>query len=248
MRTPAGAQPTRSCNRDGTGYARGAVNAGLVWVVSAYGGAALVCVIVIVLMARWLGPMQKARQQAIATLCAQRGFQPGAAPGAFPLLGNIARSWLSNSFSSPDHRVAAADFMRPAGKSAKFFSVLSFTVTGVNVPYVSVTRRGLGAFLIGGPPTVELESIDFDDRFTVKAKDRRCAVMLLDPGMMQLLLDCQQVNFDVLGDNVLAYVNRESESRHKPGDPIEFEQLFRFLDGFVARMPELLRTEYASAT
>ena len=199
-------------------------------------------------MARWLGPMRKARHNAIAALCAQRGFHSGAATGAFPLLGNIARTWLSNSFSSPDQAVAVADFMRPEGRSAQFFSVLSFTVAGVNMPDVSVMRRGLGAFLIGGPPTVELESIDFDERFTVKAKDRRSAVMLLDPGVMQLLLDCEQVNFTMVGDRVLAYVNRESESRHKPGDPIEFEQLFKFWDGFVARMPELLRTEYTAAT
>ena len=216
-------------------------------VVSACGGAALVCVILIIVIARLRGPMEKARHNALAALCAQRGFEPGAATGDFPLLGNIDRSWLSNSFLSPDHGVAVADFTRPEGKTAQFYSVVSFTVAGVNMPGVSVMRRGLGALMMGGPSTVELESIDFDERFTVKAKDRRSAVMLLDPGMMQLLLDCEHVNFAMVGDRVLAYVNRESESRHKPTDPIEFEQLFRFLDGFVARLPELLRTEYAAA-
>jgi hypothetical protein len=100
--------------------------------------------------------------------------------------------------------------------------------------------------VVGGPPTLELESIDFDERFTVKAKDRRSAVMLLDPSMMQLLLDCEEVNFNMVGDKVLAYINRLSETGHKPTEPIEFEPLFRFLDGFVSRVPALLRSEYAA--
>jgi hypothetical protein len=162
------------------------------------------------------------------------------------MLGPFAPNWLTNAFSN--NGVGVADFMRPAGKNTEFFSVLVFKVAGVNIPYVSATRRGLGALMIGGAPAVELESIDFDQRFTVRAKDRRSAVMLLDPGMMQLLLDCEQVNFSMVGDGVLAFINRAHEGSHKPGDPVEFEQLFRFLDGFNARVPELLRTEYAAAT
>lgn len=95
---------------------------------------------------------------------------------------------------------------------------------------------------------MEMESIDFDQRFAVRSKDRRSAVMLLDPGMMQLLLDCELVNFNMLGDRVLAYIDREAEPSHQPGDPVEFVKLFSFLDGFRARVPELLRTDYAAAT
>jgi hypothetical protein len=70
--------------------------------------------------------------------------------------------------------------------------------------------------------------------------------MLLDPGVMQLLLDCADVNLDMVGDKALAYVNRAAEQAHKPSEPVEFEMLFRFVDGFVARVPDLLRTEYGS--
>jgi hypothetical protein len=101
--------------------------------------------------------------------------------------------------------------------------------------------------VLGGPPTLEMESTEFDKQFVVKASDRRSAVMLLDPGMMQLLLDCEEVSFDLVGDKVLAYINRAAEASHQPIEPVEFEMLFKFLDGFIPRVPELLRSEYAAA-
>jgi hypothetical protein len=208
---------------------------------------ALACVLAVVALARAQAPLRRARQQAVAALCAQRGLVAGAAPGDFAMVGPVFPRWLTNSFSSPDHAVAVADFMRPAGKNTQFFTLLAFTVAGVNVPYVAVTRRLLAAVILGGPPSVELESIDFDQRFSVKATDRRSAVMLLDSGMMQLLLDCELVNFIMTGDKVLAYINRAAERRHQPAEPVEFEQLFKFWNGFVARMPPILRSEYAAS-
>jgi hypothetical protein len=205
------------------------------------------CAIVIVVALRRQAPLLRARSQAIAVLCAQRRLVPGAAPSDFAILGPIDHRLLTNSFSSPDHPVAVADYVRPEGKSAQFFSLLAFTIAGLDVPYVSVTRRGLGTIVFGGPPALELESIDFDQRFSVRAKDRRSAVMLLDPGMMQLLLDCQDVNFHMVAGQVLAYINRSAEPSHRPNEPVELEMLFRFWDGFVARVPELLRSEYPSA-
>jgi hypothetical protein len=205
------------------------------------------CAIVIFVAFRRQAPLMRARQQAIAAMCAQRGLVPGTELGDFALLGNLNNRQLTNSFSSPDHRIAVADYIRPARKSVELFSLLAFTVAGLNMPYVSVTRRDLGILMLGGPPTVELESIDFDQRFTVRAKDRRSAVMLLDPGVMQLLLDCADVNFDMVGDKALAYVNRAAEAAHRPSEPVELEMLFRFWDGFVVRLPAILRSEYPAA-
>ena len=203
--------------------------------------------ILLVVALRLEAPLLRVRRQAIAALCAQRGLVPGVAAGDFALLGPIDPHWLTNSFSSPDHAVAVADFIRPAGKNTQFFTVLAFTVAGLNLPYVAVTLRNLTGPTLGGAPALELESTEFDKRFMVKSKDRRSAVMLLDPGMMQLLLDCGHVNFDMVGDKVLAFINRAAEPTHRPTDPVEFELLFRFLDGFVARMPALLRSEYAAS-
>ena len=196
---------------------------------------------------RRAGPLMKARQRAIAALCDKHGLVAGATPGDFAILGPIDSRWLSNAFSSSDHGLAVADFTRPAGKHTQFFSVLTFTIAGLAMPYVAVTRREQIRVTLGGPPIVELESTEFGTRFTIRAQDRRSAVMLLDPGVMQLLLDCGEVSFDMVGYKVLAFVNRATEPAHQPTEPIEFEKLFKFWEGFVQRVPDLLRTEYAAA-
>jgi hypothetical protein len=196
---------------------------------------------------RRAGPLIKARQQAIAALCAKHGLVAGAVPGDFAILGPIDSRWLANAFSSSDHGLAVADFTRPAGKQVQFFSVLTFTIAGLDMPYVAVTRRDQIRITLGGTPIVELESTEFGERFTVRAQDSRSAVMLLDPGVMQLLLDCGDVSLNMVGDNVLASVNRATEPAHQLAEPIEFEMLFKFWEGFVQRVPDLLRTEYAAA-
>lgn len=206
----------------------------------------IVAGIAIVIAARRQRPLLLARQQAIAALCAQRGLVSELAPDDFAILGPIDTSWLTNGHALPDHSVAVADFIQPAGKHTAFFSMLAFTITGVNVPYVAVWRRGLSGITVGSTPTLELESTEFDKQFTVKAKDRRSATMLLDPAVMQLFLDCEQVNFDMDGSRVLAYVNRATERAHAPAAPVELELLFRFLDEFVARVPATLRSEHAA--
>ncbi len=144
--------------------------------------------------------------------------------------------------------------------------MLSFVVPGLNLPYVGVTRKGekgsLG-FARGNPLT--LESIDLDARFMIRAEDRRSAVMLLDEGMMQWLLDCDHVSFEITGDRGQALVKRGSGSTYQPdlvsgwhlsghseaphgrsrrADPVELELLFKFWDGFVPRLPAILRAEF----
>jgi hypothetical protein len=202
--------------------------------------------IAIVVFARRQRPLVLAREQVTATLWAQRGLVADLGPDDFAILGPIDRRWLTNAHASPDHSVAVADFTQPAGKRTAFFSMLTFTVSGMNLPFVAVARRGLTGITVGGPPTLELESTEFDKQFMVKAKDCRSATMLLDLGVMQLLLDCEQVNFDMDGNRVLAYVNRAAERPHPPAEPVELELLFKFLDGFVARVPTILPSEYAA--
>jgi hypothetical protein len=209
----------------------------------------LVCAVIILVLVRRLAPLQKARRQAMAAICTQRGLVPSGANLArdFSMLSSIERTGLRNAFSTPDGGVAAADLIRSEGRSAAFFSVLSFTVPGVNIPMVSVDPRNVFTrAVVGGAPTLDLESDEFDKRFVVRAKDRRSAVMLLDPGMMQWLLDCDHVSFVMIGDRLLASINRATEPSHNPSEPVEFELLFRFYDGFLARMPAILRSEYAA--
>jgi hypothetical protein len=192
-------------------------------------------------LARRLGPAQSARRQAIATLCAQHGYVPGLTRPS-PDLGG-----LINPFSSPDGKVVVADALRSNGKDVEAFALLSSNIDGLNMPRVSVLRIGQRSLTVAWGPVLELESGDFDKRFAVIAKDRRSAVMLLDPGMIQWLLDCENVSLDMIGDRVLAFVDRAALPAHQPAEPVEYQLLFKFWDGFVPRIPELLRSEYSTA-
>lgn len=211
--------------------------------------AALVAVPLVVIRAYRLDKRQRLeRQQAVATVCSQRGLRPGAVPGDFAILDPFPESWLSNAFSSLDHGVAVADLIRPATRQS--YSLLALTIVGLDVPHLAVTRRNLGvvgALVPGGPPAFNLESTEFDRQFTVRAEDTRSAVKWLDPGMTQLLLDCEEVSFVMVGGQVLAFVNRIAAPAHKPNHPLEFEQLFRFWDGFVVKLPALLRSRDPAA-
>ncbi|HEV2033053.1 MAG TPA: hypothetical protein VGU71_02470 [Candidatus Dormibacteraeota bacterium] len=201
------------------------------------------------------------RQQAIAALCEQRGLLPGPVnlPNNFEIASPLDNSVFENSFSSPDGGISAADYWRHDEKNWYPFSLVAFTIAGLNMPYVAMTRRDMPALpLAWGPQQVGLESIDFNARFMVRAQDRRSAVMLLDEGMMQWLLDCDQVSFEIGGNRVAALVPRRAEPTIRPTPPmlsnprqpapVELELLFKFWDGFVPRVPALLRTEYAAPT
>lgn len=213
------------------------------------------------LLARRATSRRQERQQLIAALGEKRGLVPGAInlSNHFEIASPVVRPAFENSFSSPDGEASAADFWRHDDKDWHGFSLLTFAVAGLDMPYVAVTRRDLpGLALVWGPPQVGLESIDFDTRFVVRAQDRRSAVMLLDEGMMQWLIDCEEVSFEMGGNRVAALVRRSAEPTYQPSlpsrsnplraDPVELELLFKFWDGFVPRVPALIRTEFAART
>jgi hypothetical protein len=234
---------------------------------------------------RWLlslttreSPRSVEREQAIAALCRQHGMVANpinlsaALPAVFPMALDGGMPVYENSFVTPDGSLWAADMWVPSGdaqdKQWDPLSLLSFAVPGVNLPSVGVTRKGQKIPGFAGRTAVTLESIDFDERFNIMADDRRSAVMLLDQGMMQWLLDCDQVSFEIIGNRGRAIVRRSSETTDQPGltpgwrlarnsnaphstsrraDPIELELLFKFVDGFGPRMPELVRREFAGS-
>jgi hypothetical protein len=76
------------------------------------------------------------------------------------------------------------------------------------------------------------------------------------------------VSFEIIGNRGQALVRRSHESTYQPGltpgwhlaghsdaphsnslraDPIELELLFKFVDGLLPRVPELVRSEFAAA-
>jgi hypothetical protein len=277
----------RGCNRGGETYTHGAVpqNPQTPYVVAIaviFGGVTLFRI------GRWLlaitsqrNPRNLERQQAIAALCEQRGMVPNpinlytVLSAIFPMALAGQMPVYENSFASPDGSLWVADMWTPRhddnNRQTKEWdpsSMVAFNLPGVNLPYVGVTRKGQknpSRFTRGSPLT--LESIDFDERFAIRAEDRRSAVMLLDQGMMQWLLDCDQVSFEITGDRVQALARRSSEPTYQPGlvpgwnlrgqsdaphsysrraDPVELELLLKFADGFAARVPELVRSEFAA--
>jgi hypothetical protein len=210
---------------------------------------------------RGQAPLILMRWQAIAALCEPRGMLPNSAnlTTYLPMANPSQGPSFGNVFASADGGLWAADLWRRDDKIVEAFSMLVFTVSGVNLPYVAVARKGQ----IGIPSTaqgkpVELESIDFNDRFAIRAEDGRSALMLLDLGMMQWLLDCDLVSFEMAGDKVQALVKRSAEPASQASlptptypqraEPVELDLLFRFCDGFLSRVPQLLRTEYSATT
>lgn len=201
-------------------------------------------------------PVLATRFLAIAALCEPRGMLPNAAQltSYLPMANPADHPRFGPAFATPNGNLWAGDLWRTHGSGramvTEAFAMLVFTVPSVKVPYVAVARKGQMSIPagVGGSP-VGLESIDFNDRFAVLAVDGRSAVMLLDLAMMQLLLECDQVSFEMLGDRVQALVRKKDQpagSVPASTQPVEYELLFKFLDGFMGRLPAILRTEYAA--
>jgi hypothetical protein len=194
-----------------------------------------------------------ARYQKMAQICAAHGAAPGPVemPGMFSLLGAGLPNGLNNQFSN------AADFWCVAESTRLFFTLVTARFPGVGMPHFAVTRRGLPGAPILGQNRIEVESIDFTNRFTVTAADRRLGMMLLDLPMIQWVLDCADVNFEMFADGLLAYVyraekgapilNRAIELRPLNTDGSELELLYKFVAGFGPRIPAVLKAEFAAS-
>jgi hypothetical protein len=159
-------------------------------------------------------------------------------------------SGLSNQFSN------AADFYRVEESTKLFFTMVTARFPGINMPHISVTRKGLPGSPVWGQGRLEVESIAFTQRFTVTAWDKRLGFMLLDLPMIEWILDCADVNFDMVGDGLMAYVyraeegapilNRAFELRPTNTDGSELELLYKFVNGFGQRIPAQLKAEFTA--
>jgi hypothetical protein len=197
------------------------------------------------------GKAASARYQKMLAICTAHGGAPGPVdmPGVFNLAGVGFLFGLSNEFTN------AADFSSRLEKRTLFFTLVTARFPGIDMPLVAVTRKGLPGTPMWGPDRLEVESIDFTQRFTVTASDKRSAFMLLDLPMIQWVLDCAEVNFAMLGNGLVAYVYRGDRGGpvFKPGEPSpvtgdgsELELLYKFVDGFGDRIPALLRAGFAT--
>lgn len=190
------------------------------------------------------------RLVAISEFCGRRGMSrvdDNATMFVPEMLGMLGAVYC-NSFATPDWTLWFSEIRDNQNRDAKDrgikFGVLLFTVDGLNIPYVAVARKGVVNMPtnVGGTrQSVGLESIAFDDRFRIQADDPRAAVMLVDLGMMQWLMDLDQVSFQISGPLVRAIVKASPKIE---GVPAELDLLFRFRDGFAAHIPQLTFNEY----
>jgi hypothetical protein len=192
------------------------------------------------------GKTASARYQRMLAISTAHGGAPGPVdmPAFFKLFG------LGFVFGQGSQFTNVADFSTREQERTLFFTLVPAHFPGVDIPLVSVTRKGLPFAPMHGPEKIEVESIEFTQRFTVTAGDRRLAFMLLDLPMIQWILDCAEVNFALMGDGLVAYVYRGDQGGplFKPGEPSpvkadgsELELLFKFVAGFGERIPAELR-------
>jgi hypothetical protein len=185
---------------------------------------------------------RRKRDQAIAALCTQRGMSrvEDVRSPFLPQMLRLVEPVCHNTFATPDWSLWFSEV--GDHKGASVFAVLMFGVPELNLPYIGVARKGQVDVPLGARgQTVQLESIDFTDRFQIHADDPRAAVMLIDQGMMQWLLDCDRVSFQVTGPLVSPIVKRRDQDSVQP---TELELLLQFHDGFAAHVPQLVRSEY----
>ena len=156
---------------------------------------------------------------------------------------------FQNAFATPDGKPPQSWpslCVTDVSRNLDAFTVIMFAVVELNLPYIEVDRKGDIDLPIGGQQrSVQLESIDFTDRFDIGAFDPRSAVMLIDQGMMQWLLDCERVSFRIMGPLVTAFVRRRGSTS---AEPTELELLFRFHDQFASHIPELVHSEFPAPT
>jgi hypothetical protein len=198
------------------------------------------------------GKAASARYQKMVAICAAHGGVPGPVdlPGVFQLTGALAGlAGLSNQFTN------AADLTSREDKRTLLFTLVTARFPGLDMPAVSIRRKGLPGMPIWGQNRIEVESIAFSQRFVVTAQDQRLAFMLLDLPMIQWILDCAEVSFGIMGDGLMASVYRGDSggALFHPGEPppvggdgSELELLYKFVEGFAQRVPALLRTEFAA--
>lgn len=179
---------------------------------------------------------------AVAALCDKHGLSRVEDAGAQfkPEMLPMVEPRFRSTFANNDWSLWVSEIADLKGGGV--FWLMMFSAGGLNIPYVAVARKGAIALPPGGRGQgVQLESIDFADRFEIRADNLRAAVMLVDQGFMQWLLDLNEVSFQVTGPLVTAVVKKRDSAKRAPAD---LELLFQFHDGFNVHIPELVVAEY----
>jgi hypothetical protein len=127
-------------------------------------------------------------------------------------------------------------------RETRRFSFALFRLPYPAVPDLAIRREHLGDKLLGaiGFDDIDFESEEFSRRFHVKSPDKRFAYAVVDPRMMEFLLDDEPPRVLLHHGECLVYV-----SERRRWKPEEFRQYFDWGRDFLARWPEHLRRELA---
>jgi len=127
-------------------------------------------------------------------------------------------------------------------RETRRFSFALFRLPYPAVPDLVIRREHLGDKLMGaiGFDDIDFESEEFSRRFHVKSSDKRVAYAVVDPRMMEFLLDGDPPKILLHHGECLIYV-----SERKRWTPEEYRQHFDWGRDFMARWPEHLRREMA---
>lgn len=187
-------------------------------------------------------------------------FSSGPPLAPFPVFekGHSRRSWnhLEGTLRAweRDLRVTIADYRYKitsgAGKNRRTRTYqLSFLLVrlpfGDRAPWLRVGREHLGHKLAAaaGFDDIDFESAEFSRRFHVKSGDRRFAYNLIDPRMIEFLLDVEPPEF-ALGGGFLLVTPAAGLGLWEPDD---FAAARRWTRDFLARWPEFVVKDLSPA-
>ena len=144
--------------------------------------------------------------------------------------------------AATDCPVLAGDFSYRTGggrnRTTHRFSYLLVRLPGVTrpLPETVVRPEGFMDSISGlfGFDDIDFESVEFSDAFHVAGDDKRFAYDLMDPRMMQFLLDTRPPRVEIEGRHLCLGGGDATWT------PREFEQRLRWLESFLERWPRQL--------
>ena len=162
--------------------------------------------------------------------------------------GRRARNLLEGTTTIADERfpVTLGDYeytvQEGKRRETRRFSFALLRLPYPLVPDLAIRKEHLGDKLLGaiGFDDIDFESEEFSRRFHVKSPDKRFAYAVLDPRMMEFLLDGEPLKILLHHGECLVYV-----SERKRWTPAEFRHHFNWGRDFLGRWPEHLRRELA---
>jgi hypothetical protein len=133
------------------------------------------------------------------------------------------------------YKITSGSGKNRSTRTYRFSYALVALPFGARLPSLRVRSENLFDKLAGaiGFEDIDFESAEFSRRHHVSSSDRRFAHALIDPRMIEFLLDAHPPLFE-LGSGVLLVVSAEGRRRW---EPVEFENALRWAGGFLARWP-----------